>query len=1318
MKPGNANGVAAVLLALLVLMGALAALPSWHASATQAKPILFGWVYEDTDASGTYNLPAEGLSGIRVRLDDISNGVADVANTLSIEGGYFQVEAPAPSYYEVIIQPDSNPFQDGKVYFTFTTGVLRLDFGQNQSLGDIPLETRVIDSTVSGTVRDSAGKVLAGASVTLIDPDMGYSNATTTATDGTYALDFYSGTYQIHVTHTGLSPHFATIDIVPHGKTGRLANPNVVLGSETIVADAVTLTSPGDYTIDYPTGEVSFTPALGPDAEVTASYNYTAQFSETLVLQSLGGEAQAVLAKADILNITVRNNGSVWSDYVLNAAAGIVTYNTPLPPQYNLTATYNHTVFWDNSTNIFDAIGGEAAFPLTLVGLSPYVLNEDLVYWNGTEYTPLVENASMGMPNYTIDRNTGIVSLSMWTLFPGDDIVGFYNHSAQIDYEYLTNTSRLSYPPIPPLVINRNGIPLTPTSEYNADLVTGEITVFVDLFNGDVLTADYDREYAVADEPVPLGGPTEYNVTLFQTVVWGRVFDAASGLGITKTIKAVLYDEDNNRTLSRVSAGPKFEIGTYNGNFTLVVDADGYAAYTLSGLTVAGSTVNLGNITLSLAEKETFTNTVSFVAENWNVIQLERAWSLNADSAVPGLENAGVSNLRLQIDSALGDGDGTLTTAEIDNFLTWFFDRGPRFVVTRDVLTVDNEYYRSDALTFAATFAPYADSAIDAGGRVWVNMTAIYNAVADPELDLEEYTLVVNGTYDSTGAVTKDYQYVFELPAQYELVGNTTNPTNVAVTGFTTVTVDPKTKPASAPDVPTATLDIQRRANGTARAKVVNGTFHPLNESFENYTVIVRGMENITFSAEDSTDPNSADGLVSPFANFTWRFRNNTNPSLIGYGIQATHNYTVGGNFTVNLTVTEAGGDVTYRDISVSVDVEDPVAAADITSGAEMDGTTFVVEEGASVEFSGANSTDTMFGTVPGLIGTWEWDWDGDGTVDGFGETATQIYSQPGEFNATLKVTDVVDHESQNATLSVRVKDVTEPQPEFVVLNETFAEVVQIIEGQTVYFNASDTTDNFDDITNLTFNWTFDDGEGMGPGQPGEFINVSHVYDEVNLEGYTVTLNVTDQAGNVGSVNVTLVVLIDPESRPNVRVLSTSFDAKPRTIEQGQTTTLSIQVENLEGRANASNVQLQFEFLSGGQTGNRVSLKTPADVQWFNATGVLPVNNSLAAGETKTAKITFSRDVIGNYTIYVNASVQGEWDGEWGDNTNDANPGWVRVIEPGYVRPLIYLAIILLIIAVPVLLWLRKKYQRGEIRFRRREKGEKPEKRAKPKVKK
>src|SRR3989442_3005340 len=134
-------------------------------------------------------------------------------------------------------------------------------------------------------------------------------------------------------------------------------------------------------------------------------------------------------------------------------------------------------------------------------------------------------------------------------------------------------------------------------------------------------------------------------------------------------------------------------------------------------------------------------------------------------------------------------------------------------------------------------------------------------------------------------------------------------------TGFTTVTVDP----GVAAGTPQARMTVSKSLVGMARAKVVApiGKFNVVNANFTNYQAYVAGNTSMTFSGEDTYDPNghAAD------ANYTWNF----GPSgARGWGIRTNFTYTQAGLSTVEPTVAEAGGNRADRENPNFVDHRRP----------------------------------------------------------------------------------------------------------------------------------------------------------------------------------------------------------------------------------------------------------------------------------------------------------------------------------------------------------------------------------------------------------
>ncbi len=241
---------------------------------------------------------------------------------------------------------------------------------------------------------------------------------------------------------------------------------------------------------------------------------------------------------------------------------------------------------------------------------------------------------------------------------------------------------------------------------------------------------------------------------------------------------------------------------------------------------------------------------------------------------------------------------------------------------------------------------------------------------------------------------------------------------------------------------------------------------------------IVGVGENVTVDASGSTDNV---GIES----YEWAFGDGTNAT----GETVTHSYDAAGTYTVTLTVTDAAGYTDTATVEVSVDDEPPVAEA----GADQ-----VVQPGVEVTVDAVDSTDN-YG-----VASYEWAF-GDGTT-ATGATASHAYADNGTYTVTLTVTDYAGLEDTD-TLTVTVDDEAPiPDPGEQVREE--------LVNESLAFDASGSTDN---VGIASYEWAFGDGATA----TGE--TVTHAYD--TADNYTVTLTVTDLAGNSATATVDVEVV-------------------------------------------------------------------------------------------------------------------------------------------------------------------------------------------------
>lgn len=774
------------------------------------------------------------------------------------------------------------------------------------------------------------------------------------------------------------------------------------------------------------------------------------------------------------------------------------------------------------------------------------------------------------------------------------------------------------------------------------------------------------------------------------------------------------------RLIAGTVSASAFDIHAPAGTYTIIVDADGHLAYE-STIILPGVT-NPYDVVLQPAPREVYQTTVSYGSADWNNLTAWRNLTLNPDSTLTGLTPANLRDMRLQVDATLGNGDGSLTAGEITAFHDWLVTKGPAYVTTDGFLTTNGRAYVN-----VSSYTVTVEKLDVAGSQVWINTTAHYMVKQAPPWianGAKNYFVNLTMVPDTNATVYQDYVYVVILPKRYELNTTTLVPANAPVTtaGFTTVTIDPGVTSGT----PQARMKISQSLVGTARAKVVApvGKFYVQSANFTNYQAFVAGNTSLTLSAEDSTDPN---GHITA-ANFTWKFT----PSLaIRYGIRTNFTYTQAGLSTVNLTVTEAGGNVTYRDITLFVDDQLPIAnvKTNRTGTGIANGLTLRVDEGTIVRFDGGASTDLAYPGKPGVIldPGYAWDFNGDRATDATGRIVSWTLQKPGNFTVNLTVTDSVGWKSVNATMTAIVNDTKGPVPAFDILDPTkdWGTITSPFERKTIALNASKTTDDHDNASALNFTWTIPGPLVGSPGPTHLFygVNITFAWQEWNTS-YNVKLAVHDTGFPTGKVNYgnlsrNITVQIDSSLHADLFIAldptthQSSMKVSPSDPAEGDPVTVSVNVTNKANRLAASLVVTNLSAISGGQT---TLLATQA--QWFDKNGNPTSNHTIASGDTVKLVFTVSLSGQGNKTIQVYVYDATE-PYTWRTAENRASLP-VNVRQPAWQPYAIYGSVIGVIVLFVFGMYARRKIKAGEwrpIRGRRREKGAEEEKRPRKEIK-
>ncbi|MBI0581610.1 MAG: PKD domain-containing protein [Methanomassiliicoccales archaeon] len=687
---------------------------------------------------------------------------------------------------------------------------------------------------------------------------------------------------------------------------------------------------------------------------------------------------------------------------------------------------------------------------------------------------------------------------------------------------------------------------------------------------------------------------------------------AASGVKV--------YMVDKNGTLSAPNAkilNPSlmssnfFRFDAYPGNFYLLVDANN-ALGTISSITISSeATVTIDLVAQNLQnEKSSF----AFADDDWNSAVQTKTLNLDYDYAVPGMAYSYLPSIRMQIDLALGNGNGVVEAAEVTAFQNLMGSYGPLDVTTENMMTVSSQMFISEDADPTVTSTGLV-AAVDSATPFQMVMVSNYTSAAAITNALTSYSAKV-----TTKAATSSMGYTHELafPSgtdKYEMVSNTTTSSTIAVSGFTTAVVKSGSAAGS------ATLTVQKSLAPIAAAAIVTSVnaYKVMNGSTLLHYIVAQDA-NVTFIALGSSDPNG-----NPLSYF-WNFGDGNSTTVTT--VTAVHAYDTAAQYTVNLTVTDKAGMVAYKSFLVKVDGVNPTIAG--KQALTVLGTTLNLDQNKAYTFNSADSYDRLNATTEaGLIASYKWVW-GDGNTTTVlmseNQTVTKTYARSGVFTMYLNVTDVANHTTSKA-VTVTVKDTVKPTVKFSVkLNTTV--VTSAKEFQNLTFDASASSDASGIASYL---WDFGDGTNSTLASP------VHSYSEIKT--FTVKLTLTDNAGNVG--NTTMGFKVESSARPDLRVGAVTFD--PTKFTEGEDGYIYVNVTNV-GTAPAEGIYGKLYKVNSDGTRK---LLTDVSVLLVNDTE----DNELQVGETGVLRFECSFESKGNHTLQIIISANQEVSSKMTDNS-------------------------------------------------------------------
>ncbi|HUA02377.1 MAG TPA: PKD domain-containing protein [Solirubrobacteraceae bacterium] len=285
----------------------------------------------------------------------------------------------------------------------------------------------------------------------------------------------------------------------------------------------------------------------------------------------------------------------------------------------------------------------------------------------------------------------------------------------------------------------------------------------------------------------------------------------------------------------------------------------------------------------------------------------------------------------------------------------------------------------------------------------------------------------------------------------------------------------------------------------------------------------------VSFNASSSSHSFGANDTYS------WSFVGPAGPNSTTVGATgATPTETFArGAYQVTLTVTDGGGQTATA--TQTVLVGDPPNATTTTFSPSVT----VTQPGTDVDFTATASSPDA--TAGGSIAGYSWNF-GDGST-GTGQDPAHSYANPGVYPVSLTVTDDLGETYTTPTQNVTV-DAT-PTAAFTISPS------EANPGGQVSFDPSGSSDSPGTIQ--TYSWNFGDTGADGPGTSSL---EDPAYTYANPGTYTVTLTVTNDAGQSNSVTHTVTVDDPPTATltpstalttPGSAVSFTSTAASPAT---------------------------------------------------------------------------------------------------------------------------------------------------------------------------
>ncbi len=741
------------------------------------------------------------------------------------------------------------------------------------------------------------------------------------------------------------------------------------------------------------------------------------------------------------------------------------------------------------------------------------------------------------------------------------------------------------------------------------------------------------------------------------------------------------------------ATGNLFSFDAYAGTYTMVIASPGSNSKVLTGVSPP---TGLMNIKLDKQTQRLEQLNLTF-DDNYSEFLLDVRTQWSYDDAYPGLMLNDMGSLRAQVDLVMGDGNGVLSSGEVDSFRTALTAFGTQYVTSKKLLTVNGTVFTNGTAT--GLVMDLGAGSVDLPDKVNYSYQCLYTANGALAAGGNRY--ILNATANLNNANVR-YDYSLALVNHtlsvggYVLVDNSTPPGGI-VKGYKVVNYTANLT-GTGSELIQLTVELSKRPRAVAAVSLpAKNASSVLNATKVLLRYIVRADADITFNATGSSDPNG-----NPLT-YIWNFNDST-PLVTTTNVIVVHNFSAPFKLSkINLTVRNQAMEVNWTEINVTCDgvVPTPVISAHMGRTVASAGQ-IKVNQSEIVVFNATKSYDdaVVQGETPaeGVIDHVEFSYGDNSTSGPIAWTATEqnrshAYAKAGEYDVNLTVFDVVGH-NNTVTLKVIVNDTTSPTIKFTYKNTTGG--LSLTENSTISFSANGTTDNVDSMVNLSYSWNFGDKLGVASWDNTTGANTTHTYAKIGV--FTVTLKVTDRRGN----NATSSTSLDVKSSPRPKLVITVVTYEPQNFTQNKQGTIVVNVTNT-GNAVATDVIVQFYIVPDnggplvkiGETNSMTNVTTGTVVTTIEPGGKVQIRFAYTPSGTGTLTLKINvtaKDQLTPYTF-----------------TASGNQA-LHVKESALNALLLWIGVAVIIVAIPSLLYVRSRWMKREKKGPRRERKEIKEK--------